>query len=171
MSEPAPDSPSLGFTALHTGISALGLGLLAWVSGEPLLFPAIGASAMLLFTAPAAPISRPRCLLGSHIIGALVGWTWLRLLGLGDAPHPLSAPLDGWHMASGVLSLTSTAWLIRRFDVYHPPAGATTLIVGLGLLPTTRHLGVVAASAVLLALYALLVFRSSKTISAWARLR
>ncbi len=171
MSEPAAVSPSLGFTAVHSGISALGLGLLAWASGDPLLFPAIGASAMLLFTAPAAPISRPRCVLGSHIIAALVGWTWLRLLGLGDAPHPLSAPLDVWHMASGVLSLTCTAWLIRRCDVYHPPAGATTLIVGLGLLPATRHVLIIAAAAVLLALYAGLVFRSSKTISAWARLR
>jgi hypothetical protein len=45
-----------------------------------------------------------------------------------------------------------TTGLLLALALHHPPAGATTLIVALGLLPQAWQIGMVGASALLLVL-------------------
>lgn len=73
-----------------------------------------------------------------HLIGAGFGWLGLLLFGLLDAPSALSAGVGWAHVGAAALSLGGTGGLMVLWRVPHPPAGATTLIVSLGLMP---HLG------------------------------
>lgn len=94
-----------------------GIYLIALLSQNNTFFPLFapfGASAVLLYGAPAAPFSQPRNLIGGHVLSALIGVLIYNLLG------------------SSVFSIAfAVAFAIGAmlfFRVVHPPAGATALI-------------------------------------------
>ena len=60
---------------------------------------------------------------------------------------------------SAALSLALTGALMVMFRVNHPPAGATTLIVALGILSMPYHLVVIEIAVVLLTLQAYVINR------------
>ncbi|MCG7601576.1 HPP family protein [Halomonas sp. McH1-25] len=74
-----------------------------------------GATCVLLFAAPAAPLAQPRNVIGGHLISALVGMVILHLFGTGL-----------WQMAVGVGVAIALMQLLRAV---HPPAGANPLVV------------------------------------------
>lgn len=154
MVPPAPASPRPLWSTFHVTLSAAGAAGLAWLSGAPVLFPALGASAVIVFSDPRAPASQPRRVVGAQVLGAVVGWLCLASAGVAGQARGLSVPLDGTHALTGVTSLALTTGLMRRLDLQHPAAAATTLIVGLGLLPRVEHVAVIAGSSLLLALHA-----------------
>jgi CBS-domain-containing membrane protein len=57
------------------------------------------------------------------------------------------------------LSLASAGALMVLLDVWHPPAGATTLIIALGIITRPYHLLIVEAAVVMLVLQALVINR------------
>lgn len=120
--------------AAGAGLGMLALGLLAVLTGLPLLFPAIGASAALMALSPDSKGASARsCWLG-HALGALIGWACLQLLA-GGAGHSL-AQAQAWPwVLSGSLALLLTVAALLWASIPHPPAAATTMIVGMGLLP------------------------------------
>lgn len=71
--------PSLLFSVAHCGLSMLLVGALSLAMGQPLLIPAIGASAYVVFAAPEAEVAAPRNVLVGHLVGAIVGWLALGL--------------------------------------------------------------------------------------------
>ena len=133
-------------------VSALHYELLARSSpSHTMLIGSFGASAVLLYAAPAAALSQPRCLLGGHVLSALVGVAVrVGAVQAGGAPEWLGCAL-AVSLAIGAMLATGTL---------HPPGGATALIAVTGdaavkrlgflfaLLPT-------AAGAALLLLVAL----------------
>ena len=126
-------------TTLHTGLLLSTTGLLAWLSGLPMLFPSLGPSAFVLALFQDSEAATPRRVVGSHAIGVVAGLATYHLLAGGVAMTSAMEPgsLEGLRLAaSGVLATVLTVAGMLATDTRHPPACATTLIVSLGLLST-----------------------------------
>ncbi len=121
-------SPLRPIDALRGGAGALlglllagALGRLAVGGGDwlhPLLAAPIGASAVLVFAAPASPLAQPRAVLMGNFVSALVGVTVAMLV----HPPMLAAPL-AVGLAIGTMML---------LGCLHPPGGAVALICVIG---------------------------------------
>lgn len=140
-------------TSLYAGVLFTVLGLIAWLSGQPFIFPSLGPSAFILAFERRGERTRTYRVVGSHLIGGVAGFIAYSLLGAGVAltttPPPFS--LGGLSLAlSGVLSIVLTSWGMILTDTVHPPACATTLIVSLGLLSTPVQVAIIVASVVIL---------------------
>lgn len=124
-------------------------GAVAHLSGSIWVFPSLGPTAMLQIERPMAPDSTPRNTFIGHLVAIAAGYLALVAARLTNDPGVLitgvSWPRAG--AAAGSLAVTALALLI--LDASHPPAGATTLIVSLGLLHTPRQLLVVGGGVVL----------------------
>ncbi|GAB0056012.1 hypothetical protein SIID45300_00311 [Candidatus Magnetaquicoccaceae bacterium FCR-1] len=84
-----------------------------------LLLGSFGASAVLIYGAPASPLAQPRNLILGHFISALIGVGAVKLL-----------PGVTWLAAPLAVSLAITAMHLTRS--LHPPGGATALIAVIG---------------------------------------
>jgi hypothetical protein len=140
-------------TSLYAGVLFTVLGTVAWLSGQPFVFPSLGPSAFLLAFERRGSRERLYRVVASHAIGGVAGLLAYTLLGAGvtltATPAPGSAA--GLHLvASGVCSIVLTSWGMIATDTNHAPACATTLIVSLGLLPTPAQVGIIVASVVVL---------------------
>lgn len=141
---------------------SLSIGLLAGVAhftDSPFIFPSLGPTAFLLFYQPMAKASSPRNTLVGHFIGATVGWVCLWMFGLLGAPSALLAGVGWGYVGAAALSLGGTSALMVLLRAPHPPAGATTLIVSLGLMPHLWQIGVLMAAVLLLTGQAFLINR------------
>lgn len=116
-------------------------GLVAWLSAEPMLFPSLGPTLMMLAQHPGQANTCPRSVMLAHTSGLVAGWLSLALCGLLGASSALVAGIDPPRIAAATLSVTGTVLATRLLRAPHPPAGATTLIVSLGFLPTLGDLG------------------------------
>lgn len=111
----------------------LGIGAVAYLhfvtlaeADAVMLIGSFGASAVLLYGVPNAPLSQPRNLLGGHFISALVGVSVATYVSI---PW-LSCALA---VATAIAAMHLTATL-------HPPGGATALIAVIGS-PKVHALG------------------------------
>lgn len=147
--------------AVFATIAAAIVGAIAWKSGMPFLFPALGASAFIVFALPAAPAAAPRNVIVAQFVGALVGWLCLQAFEVDPSGSTLSSLLGLPHVMATSVSLGVTTLVMLMLDAPHPPAGATTLIVSLGSMPKFWHVAVVVASCVLLVVLAHLAHRAS----------
>lgn len=120
------------------------------MTDEPLIFPSLGPTAFLLFYTPMLPASSPRNTLGGHAIGAAAGYLSLVLFGLTDVGPALVEGVDWSRVGAAALSLGLTSGVMVWARVPHPPAGATTLIVSLGILREPEDLLVLMLAVALL---------------------
>ena len=134
-------------------------GLLAWALSEPLVFPSLGATAFLFFETPMAEVASPRNTIIGHGVGAVVAYGWLQVFGLVGEPSAIVTEFTAGRVACVALSLACTGGILRLLRAAHPPAGATTVIVSIGLLTTARQLGVLGVGVLLLTLSAWLLNR------------
>lgn len=147
------DRPVVGLALFNLAGGGLSIGLLAAVAHffhSSFLFPSLGPTAFLLFSTPTARVASPRNTLLGHLIGALAGWLSLAAFGLLHAPPALVAGVDWPRAGAAALSLGGTSALMLLLDAVHPPAGATTLIVSLGLMPSLWQIPVLLGAMVLL---------------------
>jgi CBS-domain-containing membrane protein len=143
----------LGLFAGINGVISIGLmALAAWVTDAPFVFPSLGPTAFLLFYTPLAVTACPRNTLCGHAIGAGAGYLALVVFGLQDAGPALSTGVSGSRVGAAAMSLGLTAAVMVWARVPHPPAGATTLIVSLGILREPWQLGVLMLAVMLLTL-------------------
>jgi CBS-domain-containing membrane protein len=126
-------------------------GLLAWALDEPLVFPSLGATAFLFFETPMAEVASVRNTIIGHAVGAGVAFIWLNVFGLVGEPSAIAEGFTAERVACVALSLAFTGGILRLLRAAHPPAGATTVIVSIGLLTTWDELLVLLAGVVLLA--------------------
>lgn len=114
---------------------AVGIGLhLPW------LFPSLGPTVMLFFESPEHPSARPANTLAGHLTGLIVGVLCLYAFGLQNSPPAPVGGLSVPFVAAGALSVALTTLALTWLRRPHPPAGATTLIVSLGILTTPTQL-------------------------------
>ena len=139
-------------TSLYAGVLLAVLGVVAFVTGQPFVFPSLGPSAFALAADRRGGAARFYRVVGGHLVGAVAGFLAYVLVAPGvvvTAPPALS--VDGARLAaSGVLSVVATSWGMLAADAVHPPACATTLIVSLGLLSTPLEVAIIVASVVVL---------------------
>jgi hypothetical protein len=89
----------------------------------------------LLFYQPLAANAAPRSCIFGHLIGVLAGYLSLVVFGLTNVSPNLEAVTSA-RVGAVALSLALTLSLMTWLDIPHALAGATTLIVALGLLRT-----------------------------------
>ncbi len=139
-----------GGYAFATCLVALAaVGLVALVARQPLLFPSLGPTVMLFFESPTQKAAAPRSTLVGHGVAILAGLACLLLFGLTDHPPVLEEGVTGPRIGAAALSVALTALALKALGTPHPPAGATTLIVSLGLLTAPAELLAIAVGVVL----------------------
>lgn len=104
----------------------LGIGLVGFLDvrffssmDAALLIGSFGASAVLIYGAPAGPLSQPRNLVGGHLVSAIVGVAVFQSLGT-----------LLWLAATVAVSLAIV--VMHLTQTLHPPGGATALIAVIG---------------------------------------
>jgi CBS-domain-containing membrane protein len=141
----------LGAFGLVNGFVSIALmAAAAAVTRQPFLFPSLGPTAFLLFYTPRAASACPRNTLAGHLIGVLAGYGSLAAFGLTDA-GPAGTHVTAARIGAAALSLGVTAGAMAWLRVPHPPAGATTLIISLGLLTRPAELAVLMLAVLFLA--------------------
>lgn len=149
----------MGFVFVN-GFAAIAiLGTLAMLSRAPLLFPSLGASAILMFYSPPLPTASPRSVVLGHAIGIVCGFAALVLTGLQNSPSAIVMGVDGPRVIAAALSLAATGALMVLFRVTHPPAGATALVISLGVFTKPYQLPIMELAVIVLTLQAILVNR------------
>lgn len=91
-----------------------GLALLAHITGAHWIIAPFGSSAVLIYYATSSPLAKPKNLVFSHIIAALVAISCVKLMG------------SIWY--SMALAVMVATLLMAVTDTVHPPAGATALL-------------------------------------------
>jgi hypothetical protein len=124
--------------AAYTGLLCLVVLAIAGAVGllleQPWLFPSLGPTVMIFFESPRQRSSRPLNTVVGHVVGLVCGYACYLAFRLHGAP---SAPVGGLtpaYLAAGALSVALTTVVLTLLALPHPPAGATTLIVSLGIL-------------------------------------
>jgi CBS domain-containing membrane protein len=152
--------PILALFSFVNGCLSIGLmTLVALVTRAPFVFPSLGPTAFLFFYSPLAPTASPRNTIVGHFVGASAGWISLALFGLTGSGSALATGVSEQRVLAAGLSLGLTSAVMVLLRSPHPPAGATTLIVSLGLLPHFWQLGVLMLAVVLLTGQALAINR------------
>lgn len=147
------------FVFINGVITIAILSLLAYLTGNPFVFPSLGPTAILLFLASSAEASRPRNALAGHAIGIACGYLMLLATGLAHAPSVIEGgvTLPRVIAASFALGLTGAIMVIAKTP--HPPAGATTLLIALGFITKPSLLLIIEVAVVLLVVQALVINR------------
>lgn len=150
----------LGLFAFVNGLVSIALmSAAALVTGAPFIFPSLGPTAFLLFYTPLTPPASPRNTVLGHLVGAGAGYLALVVFGLTAAEPALASSVTGARIGAAALSLALTSGLMVWWKVPHPPAGATTLIVSLGILREPWQLLVLMLAVVLLTVQGLVINR------------
>lgn len=147
------------FSLINGFISIALMALAAVVTRAPFVFPSLGPTAFLFFYTPMAATAAPRNAFIGHLIGAAMGYLALLLFGLTDAGPAFATGVDLPRVMAAALSLGLTSALMVLCRAPHPPAGATTLIISLGILTQPWQLGVLMLAVVLLTVQAFVINR------------
>lgn len=150
----------LGFFAFFNGLISIAvMSAAAVVTGQPLIFPSLGPTAFLLFYTPRAPVASPRNSIIGHLIGVLSGYVSLVIFGLTERGPALAEGVTWARVGAAALSLALTSGFMAWLLAPHPPAGATTLIISLGILPRPSQQAFLMLAVVLLVLQGLVINR------------
>ena len=142
------------------GLLSIGLlSLLAWATRSPFIFPSLGPTAFLVYYQPLSASSSPRNTIAGHLIGILAGYGSLAAFSLLHAAPAISEGITAARIGAAALSLAACSGAMVWLHVPHPPAGATTLIVSLGILSRPSELIIIEVAVVLMAIQALVINR------------
>ncbi len=156
------DTKVMGLFAGVNGLIAIAtMSAVAWATGEPFIFPSLGPTAFLLFYTPTNPAASPRNTIIGHAVGAGAGYLSLVVFGLTDAAPALASEVSGGRIGAAALSLALTSALMVWLRAPHPPAGATTLIVSLGILREPDQLVILMLAVVLLTVQGFVINRAA----------
>ena len=147
------------FLFINSFITIAILSAVAMITRNPFVFPSLGPTAFLFFYAPEAPTASPRHTIYGHALGILCGYGSLWVFGLTHALPMAEVGVTPPRIFAAALSLAATSALMILFKCEHPPAGATTLIVSLGIVSRPFHLVLIEVAVALLALQAILINR------------
>lgn len=109
-------------------------GAIGMLLTTPWLFPSLGPTVMVLFGTPREKTARPLDAAVGHGVGIVAGVACLFLFGMNGKPSAVEAGLSLGYVLGGALSVAITAFVLHALKLQHPPAGATTLIISLGVI-------------------------------------
>jgi len=155
--------PRILVFALYNFLSGfLSIGLMAAFAvllHSPLIFPSLGPTAFHYFSRQTAPSASPRNAIIGHLIGIVAGYFSLVVTGLTTAGPAIASGVTWPRVIAAALSLGLTAGLMILLRASHAPAGATTLIISLGILTRPWQLVVLMIAIILLTLQAIAINR------------
>jgi CBS-domain-containing membrane protein len=155
-----PERPVWAAFMFVNGFVTIGLlAALAMVTRTPFVFPSLGPTAFLFFFTPTMPSASPRHTIYGHAIGIACGAAALWITGLSHAPPAMVVGVDAMRVLAAALSLASTGALMILCKAAHPPAGATTLIISLGIVTKPAYLVLIECAVALLTLQAIAINR------------
>lgn len=150
----------MGLFAGVNGLIAIAImSAVAWATGQPFIFPSLGPTAFLLFYTPTNPAASPRNTIIGHAVGAAAGYLALVIFGLTNDPPALATEVTSGRIAAAAVSLALTSAVMVWLKAPHPPAGATTLIVSLGILRELDQLAILMLAVILLTAQGLVINR------------
>ena len=153
-------TPILTLFSFINGCISIGImSVLAVITHSPFIFPSLGPTAFLFFYTPTAPSASPRNTIVGHAIGVVAGYLSLAVTGLTMAGPALSVGVTWPRVIAAALSLGLTAGVMVLLKSPHPPAGATTLIISLGILRQPWQLVLLMIAVILLTLQAFAINR------------
>jgi CBS-domain-containing membrane protein len=152
--------PVLAVFSFLNGLLSIGvMSAIAILTRSPFIFPSLGPTAFLFFYTPTAPSASPRNTIVGHAVGVISGYFALVVTGLTDAGPALTVGVTWPRAIAAALSLALTSGLMVLLRSPHPPAGATTLIISLGLLTHPVQLVILMIAVVLLTAQAFVINR------------
>ncbi len=147
------------FSFVNGCISIALMSVLALLTHSPFIFPSLGPTAFLFFYTPTAPAASPRNTIIGHAVGVVAGYLSLVVTGLTAAGPALTVGVTWPRALAAGLSLGLTAGVMVLLRSPHPPAGATTLIISLGILRQPWQLVLLMGAVVLLTGQAIVINR------------
>lgn len=147
------------FVFINGFITIALLAAVAMVTRTPFVFPSLGPTAFLFFFMPMAATASPRNTIVGHAIGIACGYGALMVFGLEHASPAMATGVDVPRIGAAALSLAATGALMILTKAAHPPAGATTLIISLGIVSQPVHLLAIEVAVVLLTAQAFVINR------------
>jgi CBS-domain-containing membrane protein len=147
------------YVLVNSFITIALLAILARFTESPFVFPSLGPTAYLLFFSPLAEASSPRNTILGHAIGLICGYAAFSLTGAANLPFGMHAGIYGPRILAAALSLSTTGAFMVLLRASHPPAGATTLIVSLGIISKPKELVIIEIAVFLLVTQALVINR------------
>ncbi len=146
------------------------LAAVAMLTRTPFIFPSLGPTAFLFFYSPESPTASPRHTIYGHAIGILCGFGSLWACGLTHALPTIQVGVSYARVLAAALSLAATGAFMILLKAAHPPAGATTLIVALGIVSRPFYLVLIEVAVVVLTLQAIAINRlAGLDYPLWAR--
>jgi CBS-domain-containing membrane protein len=147
------------YVAINGFVTIAILAGLAVFTDSPFVFPSLGPTAYLLFIAPLGETSTPRNTILGHAIGLICGYAAYELTGAAQVPFGMHPGVYWPRILAAALSLAFSGGLMVLLHASHPPAGATTLIVSLGIIAKPKELVIIEVAVVLLVIQALVINR------------
>jgi CBS-domain-containing membrane protein len=147
------------YVSVNGFVTIVLLALLALATGSPFVFPSLGPTAYLFFFTPMAKGASPRNAILGHLIGLICGYAAFTLTAASGQPSSMHGGIHAPTVLAAALSLSATGALMVLFKVSHPPAGATTLIVSLGIISRPEDLIIIEVAVALLTVQALMINR------------
>ena len=154
------DKVTSALTAFNGGATILVLGAFAWLTELPLIFPALGPTAFILFSSPLSATAAPRSVVLGHLTALSVGFvawhstTWL-------ASQTVCSTTGAWPVViSASLALALTCFLLVRLSLRHPPACASALVVALGAITELTEMLLAGLAVVIVTFVAVLINRA-----------
>jgi CBS-domain-containing membrane protein len=145
--------------ALNSFVTIALLTLLALLTHNPFVFPSLGPTAYLYFFSPMGQSSSPRNAVLGHGIGLLCGFGAYKITGMHVFPEGFGGEVYWPRILASALALSLTGAIMVLLHVNHPPAGATTMIVSLGILARPEYLPIIEIAVVLLTAQAFVINR------------
>src|SRR3954469_19598274 len=140
-------------------VAMLAVGFIGVARKEPWVFPSLGPTVMLFFETPLQRAASAKNAIVGHAVGIIVGaaclWGWH----LNTHPPAIVEGLTHARIAAAATSVAVTAVVLRVLRSPHPPAGASTLIVSLGIIKTGTDLRVMMASVIVITALAVVLNR------------
>jgi CBS domain-containing membrane protein len=152
--------PVLAVFSFANGLLSIGLmAAIAVLTSSPFIFPSLGPTAFLFFYTPTAPAASPRNTIVGHAVGAAAGYLSLVVTGLTTAGPAIAVGVTWPRVIAAALSLGLTSGVMVLLRSPHPPAGATTLIVSLGIMRKPEQLLILMLAVGVLTLQAIVINR------------
>ena len=120
------------FAAINGGLAIGVVVAAAWISDAPLMFPALGPTVFILYSAPLSHAAAPRSVVMGHYIAIIAGTLAWHATSHASG-NSVSLEVSGWPaICSATVAMGVTALLLIRLRSSHPPACASAMIVALG---------------------------------------
>ena len=140
--------PGVGVVGAAGGLVVFAaLGVMAWGSGLPWIFPSLAPTVVLMLETPLRAQASPRNATVGHLVGIAAGYAMLATFGLTTVGPATVVGVGPRRVAAAALAVALTVLVIDGAGLPHPPAASSTLVVALGVLRTPVALAVMAGAA------------------------